>query len=133
MAGIVQRGVPIGLLGYLDGAPVAWCSIAPRHTYRDMGGPQDAMDGREQVWSLACLFVRRDLRGRGLTEQIIAAAVSYAQRNGATVVEATPVAPDSPSYRFMGFVPMFAAAGFQTVGTAGARRHVMRRVFGPSP
>src|SRR5689334_9938415 len=34
----VAAGVPIGLLGYLGGEPVAWCSIAPRSTYRPLGG-----------------------------------------------------------------------------------------------
>ena len=49
-----------------------------------------------------------------------------ARAKGATVVEAYPVAPDSPSYRFMGFVPVFEAAGFREVGRAGIRGHVMR-------
>jgi hypothetical protein len=34
----VEAGVPIGILGYRDGAPIAWCSIAPRDTYRHLGG-----------------------------------------------------------------------------------------------
>jgi hypothetical protein len=42
------------------------------------------------------------------------------------MVEAYPVAPDAPSYRFMGFVPVFEEAGFAEVGRAGTRRHVMR-------
>jgi hypothetical protein len=42
------------------------------------------------------------------------------------VVEAYPVDADSPSYRFMGFVPVFAEAGFAEVGREGKRRHVMR-------
>jgi hypothetical protein len=25
------------LLGYIDGDPIAWCSIAPRSTYRPLG------------------------------------------------------------------------------------------------
>jgi hypothetical protein len=58
--------------------------------------------------------------------RLIAAAVDYARQNGATVVEAYPVDPDAPSYRFMGFVPVFAEAGFVEVGRAGYRRHVMR-------
>ena len=45
---------------------------------------------------------------------------------GATVLEAYPVDPDSPSYRFMGFVPSFAEAGFVETGRAGERRHVMQ-------
>jgi hypothetical protein len=43
------------------------------------------------------------------------------------VLEAYPVAADSPSYRFMGFVPQFARLGFDEVARAGSRRHVMRR------
>lgn len=54
------------------------------------------------------------------------AAVTHAQVHGATVVEAYPVDEESPSYRFMGFVPLFEEYGFVEVGRAGSRRHVMR-------
>jgi GNAT superfamily N-acetyltransferase len=81
----------------------------------------------EQVWSLACFFIRRDLRGQGLTKQIIEAAVQHAEKRGATVIEAYPVDPSSPSYRFMGYVQTFVSAGFYEVGRAGTRRHVLRR------
>ena len=43
---------------------------------------------------------------------------------GIPVIE-FPVDPDSPSYRFMGFVRFFEAAGFREVGRAGSRRHVI--------
>jgi hypothetical protein len=42
------------------------------------------------------------------------------------MVEAYPVDRDAPSYRYMGFVETFAAAGFRDEGMAGVRRHVMR-------
>src|SRR5947209_17084985 len=32
----VAAGTPVGILGYVDGEPVAWCSIAPRATYRPL-------------------------------------------------------------------------------------------------
>jgi predicted GNAT family acetyltransferase len=70
--------------------------------------------------------VKRELRGAGLAHQFIAAAVAHARRAGATVVEAYPVDPDSPSYRLMGFLDAFARAGFEKVGEAGKRRHVVR-------
>lgn len=57
---------------------------------------------------------------------LIGVAVEHARQKGATVVEAYPVDHDSPSYRFMGFVPTFEATGFREVGRAGSRRHVMR-------
>jgi GNAT superfamily N-acetyltransferase len=119
----VRAGEPVGLLGYAESQPVAWCSIAPRSTYRRLGGDDGA---GETVWSIACFFVVRRLRGEGLAQKLLAEAVRYAQAQGANVVEAYPVDPDSPSYRFMGFVPMFEAAGFREVRREGLRRHVMR-------
>ena len=78
------------------------------------------------IWSIVCFFVPRKLRGEGMVRRLIAGAVAHAKENGATIVEAYPVAADAPSYRFMGFVPVFAEAGFTDVGMAGTRRHVMR-------
>ncbi|MEX1179264.1 MAG: GNAT family N-acetyltransferase [Cucumibacter sp.] len=121
----VAKNVPVGLIGYDSDEPAAWVSIAPRPTYRRLGGPPD--EPGDVVWSLACMFVRRALRGRGLAHQLIDAAVAHARSRGATTVEAYPVAPDAPSYRFMGFVPAFEAAGFAFVEMAGTRRHVMRK------
>ena len=46
---------------------------------------------------------------------------------GAWAVEAYPVLPDSPRYRFMGLVEMFERAGFEHRGLACTRRHVMSR------
>lgn len=120
----VREGTPVGILGYLDEEPVAWCSIAPKETYRPLGGP-DPGPG-ERVWSVACFFVRRNLRRQGVGDQLLQAAIAHARAKGATAVEAYPVDPDSPSYRFMGFVARFEEAGFEKVGAAGSRRHVMR-------
>jgi GNAT superfamily N-acetyltransferase len=127
MARRVAEGTPVGILGYLGGDPVAWCSVAPRSTYRRLGGEDSPSRREEVVWSIVCFFVKRDVRGAGVLKRLIEEAVAHAGRNGATVVEAYPVDPDSPSYRFMGFVSSFADAGFHEVGRAGTRRHVMRR------
>lgn len=114
----------VGLLGYLDDEPVAWVSVAPRDTYRDLGGPK--AESGEDVWALACMFIHRKLRGQGHGIELIEAARAYAALRGGTVLEAYPVDPESPSYRFMGFVPAFERLGFAAIGKAGSRRHVMR-------
>ena len=123
------RRRPHRVAGYSSGEPVAWCSIAPRTTYRDLGGPTNVSELPEEVWSLACFFIRRELRGKGLTKRIIEAAVQHAAKRGAKVVEAYPIEPGSPSYRFMGYLSTFSAAGFHEVGRAGTRRRVMRRAL----
>lgn len=124
MTARIKKGVRVGILGYLDDEPVAWCSIAPRDTYRDLGGEDARPD--EQVWSIVCFFIKREHRGQGLFNRLLLAAIRHARSAGATRIEAYPVDPDSPSYRFMGFVPSFEEAGFVEIGRAGGRRHVMR-------
>jgi GNAT superfamily N-acetyltransferase len=125
--GRVKDGIPIGILGYLNGAPIAWCSIAPRPTYRKLGGLEKTNENPDTVWSLVCFFVKREFRGAGVTDRMLEAAVAYAKKKGAKVVEGYPVEKNSPSYTFMGFVPTFQAAGFKAAGRAGSRRHVMRK------
>lgn len=120
----VAGNVPVGLIGYLQEEPVAWCSVAPSTTYRRLR--EDAAPA-EDVWSIVCFFIRRDHRGKGLAKSMLDAAVEHARKRGARIVEAYPVDESSPSYRFMGFVPMFVEAGFREVARAGTRRHVMRR------
>ncbi len=123
----VDDGMPIGILAYRGGEPVGWCSVAPRPTYRTIAGRgNDERSGDSAIWSVACFYLKRELRGQGLTKQMLEAAVTYAQDNGAQVVEGYPVAPAATSYGFMGRVPMFESAGFKKVGMAGKHRNVMQ-------
>lgn len=122
--GRIAAGTPVGLVACLEGEPTGWVSIAPKATFRGLGGP-DPQPG-ENVWSLTCMFIPRKLRGQGYAHAFIAAARDHARNMGATALEAYPVDPDSPSYRHMGFVPAFEKAGFTHLGPAGTRRHVMR-------
>lgn len=126
MKNLVNDGVPAGLLGYLDDEPVAWCSIAPFDTHLTRLRKVAEAEATEKIWSVTCFFVRRDLRGQGLTKQLLAAAVKLARKHRARLVESYGVSPESPSYRYMGFVSMFKDAGFHEVGQAGTRRHVMQ-------
>ena len=121
MKALIFAGVPVGLLAYKDGRPVAWCSVAPRGSYHRIGGDETL----ENVWSIACFYVVRSHLHKGVTRTLIARAKDYARQNGAAYLEAYPVLPDSPSYTHMGYVPVFAQAGFHFVKMQGTRRHVM--------
>jgi len=122
----VDAGTPVGILGYLQGNPVAWVSIAPRPTYRRLGGLEVEGEREDDVWSLACFFIKREHRGQGIMPTLITAAIAQAKIKGAKILEAYPVDKDAPSYRFMGFTNTFEAAGFVEVARTGYRRHVMR-------
>ena len=123
---LVEEGAAVGIIGYKDSEPNVWVSIAPRDTYRELGGSRYPLKESDRVWSVVCFFAPRRLRGHGIMRQMIHAAVDHARKNGATMLEAYPVEKCSPSYRFMGFVSSFESHGFQKVGEAGTRRNVMR-------
>lgn len=124
--GLVQAGRPIGILGYDEGVPVAWCSIAPRAMFGNGLSNTLADTG---LWSLTCFFIRTDHRKQAGFAALLAAAETCAAKEGATMIEAYPVAPDSPSYRFSGFLPAFEASGYMPVATMGQRRHVVRKLL----
>lgn len=117
----IESDIPVGLLAYADNNPAAWCSIAPRETYQRLGG----VEGLENVWSIACFYVKNEYRRQHITIRLINEAIKYAKHNGAEYVEAYPVDPDSPSYRHMGFKSTFERMGFEFKQMAGTRRHVM--------
>ena len=126
----VRTGIPVGIIGYLDGDPVAWCSVAPRETYaalehsRILKRIDDA-----PVWAIVCLYLDRRIRGQGLTPRVLSAAVDYALAQGATIVEGYPVdraSRGSGSYMWMGLPAAFREAEFQEVARPGTGRYIMR-------
>lgn len=75
---LLRVGTPIGILGYLDDEPVAWCSIALRQTHRRLGSMSEPGDEPSTVWSVV-FFVPRWLRGLGIAARLNEAAVSHAR------------------------------------------------------
>jgi hypothetical protein len=62
----IDSATPIGILGYPHSEPVAWCSIAPRSTFRHLvsiGTPD------EGVWSITCLLCLAAIEERRLPRQ----------------------------------------------------------------
>ncbi|MEZ5648845.1 MAG: GNAT family N-acetyltransferase [Alphaproteobacteria bacterium] len=125
----IHAGEPVGILGYYQDVPVAWCSIAPRATYRAGLADRQESDDQQRVWSVVCFYIHHSLRGQGIFAQLVKAAENYARRHGATILEAYPVDKTSPSYRFGGFKPSFAKIGYNLIGRAGTRRYIMRKKF----
>lgn len=110
---------PVGVLAYIDGKPVGWCSVSPRESYgrlvRSKAMPTDA--ARSNVtWSMMCLFVPRQHRGQGLAGHLIDGAIKYAAEAGARVIEAFPFDTSGTTATHRGHSEMFRAAGFRQDG-----------------
>ncbi len=128
---LVRQGQPVGVLAYQDGEPVGWCSVAPRESYAALEryAALPRLDDAP-VWSVACFFVDRSVRGQGVTLGLLRAAVEYALAQGAPIVEGYPVEPDARLYTYMGSPETFRAAGFRDVTPAAQARRVMRYTVG---
>jgi len=128
---IIESGKVPGLLLYLHGRPVGWCSVAPREDFPVLDrSPTLKRVDAEPVWSIVCFFVSKPYRRKSLTTILIKAAIEYAKENGARIVEAYPLIPESTKYphfeRYMGVRSTFAKAGFQEVASRSKRRPIMR-------
>lgn len=128
---LVGSGEVPGILAYVDGNPVAWCSIAPRQQYaalersRVLKRVDDA-----PVWSIVCTFVAKPHRRTGMSAHLIHAAVDYAAERGARIVEAYPLDPavrkvDTAS-AYRGLLPVFLRAGFVEVARPSERQAIVR-------
>jgi GNAT superfamily N-acetyltransferase len=131
MLRIVNDGPPPGILGYLDGEPVGWCAVAPREEYSALARSRilQPVDDKP-VWSVSCLFVRKDRRKQGLSVQLLRAAVEHVKSQGGRLVEGYPVEPKSASvpdpFVWHGLASAFLAAGFREVARRSDTRPIMR-------
>ena len=83
-----------------------------------------------KMYDLLHVFIlKSDFRDKGLIHTMIQSAEQYSKTNGAGFLEAYPVLPDSPRYRFLGFKNTFEKAGYEFVKMAGTRRHVMIKKY----
>lgn len=115
---LVQDNKAHGVVALVDGKPAGWCAVDPR----------DAIPGHDctpptpellhpGTWSLHCLYVRREHRGRGVSQTLIQAAIELARGYGADELEAYP-AELGRGLDFAGSIQLFLNQGFSFIGPA---------------
>lgn len=83
----------------------------------------------QTVWSIVCFFVDKRFRGKGLTVELIRAAVNHTGERDARIVEAYPVKPEkriSAPWAWTGLASAFARAGFKEAARHSRKRPIMR-------
>ncbi|MFT4259599.1 GNAT family N-acetyltransferase [Microbacterium sp.] len=119
----IDAGPPPGIVAYVDGEAAGWIRIGPRTSQARLprtriiaaatAEPFD--DGT--VWAVTCFVVRREHRGKGLNRTLLDAAIDYARRSGARLIEGYPIDTGavkvSTNDLFHGALSTFLAAGFE--------------------
>ncbi|HEX5613891.1 MAG TPA: GNAT family N-acetyltransferase [Acidimicrobiia bacterium] len=128
----VESGRVPGLLAFLGPRPVGWVSVSPRDDYvRVLRSPvHKPIDDEADVWAVACFFIAKDMRGEGIADALLDAAVAHARRQGARIVEGYPIDPGDarrPSAEmWRGSVDQFTRAGFEVVARRKPARPIVR-------
>jgi GNAT superfamily N-acetyltransferase len=129
---LVTKGAEPGILGYLNGVPIAWCAVAPRADYPRLATSRifAPLDDKP-VWSIVCLFIAKEHRRAGVSSKMLKAAVAFAKSKGAKIVEGYPhdigkkLEPDA--FVWMGMMSAYEKAGFKEAARRSAKRPVVRK------
>jgi len=126
---IVDSGVATGLLAYWHGDIVGWVAVEPRDAYPKLAHSRILKPVDDQpVWSVTCFFVAKNSRRKGITIELLKAAIEHVRKQGGKIVEGYPVETqqDMPApFIYTGTASAFEQAGFREV----ARRTPTRPIF----
>lgn len=114
----VQKGEHVGYFVYENDTLVGWTGSGPKNCFpllaSKLGSRLSASS--QQTWSIGCIAVKTEFRGRGLADKIVAAVLGLAQRNLATHVEAYPVRPFHEPRIYRGTEGLYRRMGFFEAG-----------------
>lgn len=85
-----------GLLAYQNQECIAWIAVDPMS---ELIGHDCHSTKKYQEWAIHCLFVKASFRGKGVSVELIQAAVEYAKNQGAKLISAFPI-PEKSRARF---------------------------------
>ncbi|WP_442575340.1 GNAT family N-acetyltransferase [Microbacterium sp. F51-2R] len=131
----IAAGPPPGLVAYVDGEAAGWVRIGPRTLQRRIGRTRAIVTATEEplddasVWSVSCFVVRKEHRGQGLNAELLAAAIDFARKGGARVIEAYPIDGSVGTHPvndlYHGLLSTFESAGFREVARQKPDRPVV--------
>lgn len=128
---LVKKSKPAGVLAYSENKAVGWCAVAPRSEYIRLETSRVLKPVDDQpVWSVSCFFIQKGFRNKGLSQQLLKAAVKYAISNGAKIIEGYPMEPQKGKmpdvFAWTGFSSAFINTGFKEVERRSEGRPIMR-------
>lgn len=131
MATIIHSGVSPGIVAFLDGVPIGWCSFGKRDEFPLLENSRTLkrVDDKD-VLSIVCFYIERKHRRQGVMKSLLKEVIRIAETGGIPIVEGYPVDPASQSYpdpfSYTGLLSAFVNTGFVEVARRSEKRPVMR-------
>ncbi len=136
MKRLVGDGAVHAVLALADETPVGWCSFGPKPDFPRLAKSRMARNSAwPDAWAVACFFVARGWRDRGVGRRLLDAAGAVAFARGASVLEGYPVAPKGAGrmpdpFAWTGTIRLFEAAGFRAQAVPDGARPIYLRTPG---
>ena len=128
---IIYSNEEPGILAYYENMAVGWCAVAPREKYIRLEKSKvlQRIDDKP-VRSVSCFFVAKEFRRKGVSTELLKAAIEFCKSKGAKIIEAYPVVPYSEnipaSFAWTGIPSAFEKAGFKEAARRSRTRPIMR-------
>jgi GNAT superfamily N-acetyltransferase len=132
----VATGRTMGVLAFVEGKPVGWCTFGPRPSLARLDrAPSLACDDASVAWSIPCFFVAKDFRRKGVAGALLEAALRAIEAKGGRIAEGYPSRPDAegkyvPSFSYTGTISLFARAGFVPADDRDRGKQRVRKATG---
>ena len=107
-----------GLLAFEENNPIGWIAVDPMAW---LVGHDCQSTGKKDEWSIHCLYVKDGFRGKGISIQLITAAIDYAKSHGAKLISAFPIPHENRNKfppneaEFSGRFSTYSKMGFKAV------------------
>jgi len=140
---LVDDGGSHGVLLYDGDKAIGWCAYGLKQEYPRIDNGRNykrlsLKEDSERLWRIACFFVDRDYRKKGVAKIALKAALDSIKAKGGGVVEAYPVTHKSArawskwsNWFWFGTESMFEREKFRLVGPMGPHHLLMRRTVQP--
>jgi len=131
MKDLVWENKPVGILGFYEGQPIAWCAFAPREDFLKLENSRvhKRIDDKA-VWSIPCFFIDKNFRRHGVSVELLKGVIHYAKANGIKIIEAYPTIPTQEklpdSFAWIGLYKSFERAGFEIADRTSKNRPMVR-------
>lgn len=129
MSEAIARGRAHGLLAYVDGQAVGWCSASPKAEMVQLTRRDWMPADLERIGIIGCLVIAPQFRRHGVARRLVAAAGDYLAGLGCTVVEAYPLKElDGDAHGFFGPQEIYRELGYETYRDLPQRLVVRKRL-----
>jgi uncharacterized protein YndB with AHSA1/START domain/GNAT superfamily N-acetyltransferase len=134
MSDAIGRGHAHGLLAYVDGRAVGWCSASTKAEMVQLTRRDWMPAESDRVGIIGCLVTAPQYRRHGIARGLVAAAGAYLADIGCTVVEAYPLKElDGDAHGHYGPLEVYRELGYETYRDLPQRLVVRKQLGAPRP